>query len=141
MVSCPDLSDAFRQQITEAAQVLRVTCGSRLKRPACGLQIDCGDKYENEVVQKFNKCALSVNNCVPRRIDSVMEWPVGDIHLGFCDDTSDLRGLSTHSQKYQHSSIARVGRGEQMEASFSAPADSVMLCRCRQTMPWTRSLI
>jgi hypothetical protein len=30
------------------------------------VQIDCG-----------NKCALSVNGCVPRRIDSVMEWPVG----------------------------------------------------------------
>ena len=41
------------------------------------MQIACGDKYENEVVQKFNKCALSVNGCVPKRIDSVMEWPVG----------------------------------------------------------------
>jgi violaxanthin de-epoxidase len=39
-------------------------------------QIECGDTYENEVVQKFNKCALSVNGCVPKRVDSVMEWPV-----------------------------------------------------------------
>jgi hypothetical protein len=34
-------------------------------------------------VQKFNKCALSVNGCVPRRIDSVMEWPVGRGSIGY----------------------------------------------------------
>lgn len=51
------------------------------------VQIDCGDKYENEVVQKFNKCALSVNGCVPRRIDSVMEWPVGGLLVSLEEDT------------------------------------------------------
>ena len=52
------------------------------------MQIGCGDKYENEVVQKFNKCALSVNGCVPKRIDSVMEWPVGGMLTGFGGGTS-----------------------------------------------------
>lgn len=40
------------------------------------MQVKCGDKFENEVVQRFNKCALSENNCVGKRVEDATDWPV-----------------------------------------------------------------
>jgi violaxanthin de-epoxidase len=34
-----------------------------------GCQIKCGDKFENEAVGQFNKCAVSDMDCVPTRAD------------------------------------------------------------------------
>jgi len=43
------------------------TCNGRADEGAC--QIKCGDTFENEVVAKFNKCAVSDKRCVPQKED------------------------------------------------------------------------
>lgn len=34
-----------------------------------GVQIRCGDQYEDSAVQTFNSCAVSQKKCVPQRVD------------------------------------------------------------------------
>ena len=116
------------------------------------MQIGCGDKYENEVVQKFNKCALSVNGCVPKRIDSVMEWPVGGMPAGFGGGTSGS-WIQILAAFQNHETVrARACSGALSWAPVKHGGDAlggifdgllsqyVPLCRCRQTMRWTRGL-
>jgi len=43
------------------------TCNGRSDEAAC--QIKCGDTFENEVVGKFNTCAVSQKKCVPQKQD------------------------------------------------------------------------
>jgi violaxanthin de-epoxidase len=43
------------------------TCNG--KEDEMGCQIKCGDKFENEAVGQFNKCAVSDMDCVPTRAD------------------------------------------------------------------------
>lgn len=38
------------------------------------MQIRCGDLYAGEVVEKFNKCAITKHNCVAARVD-VNKYP------------------------------------------------------------------
>ena len=38
------------------------------------LQIRCGDLYAGEVVEEFNKCAITKHNCVAARVD-VNKYP------------------------------------------------------------------
>ncbi|XP_059072759.1 violaxanthin de-epoxidase, chloroplastic [Cryptomeria japonica] len=40
-------------------------CNNRPDETAC--QIKCGDLFENDAVDRFNQCALSRKNCVPRK--------------------------------------------------------------------------
>ncbi|CAM9150516.1 unnamed protein product, partial [Ascophyllum nodosum] len=49
------------------------TCNGRSDEGYC--QIRCGDLFENEVVGKFNACAVSKKNCVKQRQDDG-SWPV-----------------------------------------------------------------
>lgn len=41
------------------------TCNNRPDEAAC--QIRCGDNFEDDVVGKFNKCAVSEKKCVPQK--------------------------------------------------------------------------
>lgn len=41
------------------------TCNGRADEAEC--QIKCGDLFENEVVGKFNSCAVSQKKCVPQK--------------------------------------------------------------------------
>ncbi len=41
------------------------TCNSAKDEVGC--QIGCGDLFENEIVGKFNACALSKKQCVPQK--------------------------------------------------------------------------
>lgn len=43
------------------------TCNDRPDEAEC--QIKCGDNFENEVVGKFNACAVSAKKCVPQKQD------------------------------------------------------------------------
>lgn len=49
------------------------TCNDRKDEAEC--QIKCGDMFENEVVGKFNTCAVSQKRCVPQKQDE-NEWPL-----------------------------------------------------------------
>jgi violaxanthin de-epoxidase len=49
------------------------TCTNRPDEADC--QIDCGDKFSNDVVAEFTKCAVSEKKCVPQRQDDG-SWPV-----------------------------------------------------------------
>ena len=48
-------------------------CNGRADEPTC--QIKCGDTFENEVVTKFNTCAVSDKKCVPQKQDEGL-YPV-----------------------------------------------------------------
>lgn len=49
------------------------TCNGRADEAEC--QIKCGDTFENDVVGKFNTCAVSQKKCVPQKQDE-NEYPV-----------------------------------------------------------------
>ncbi|KAF2288250.1 hypothetical protein GH714_005278 [Hevea brasiliensis] len=51
------------------------TCNNRPDETEC--QIECGDLFENSVVDELNECAVSRKKCVPRKSD-VGEFPVPD---------------------------------------------------------------
>jgi violaxanthin de-epoxidase len=59
---------------TCAANLLCIqTCTGRADEADC--QIECGDKFSNDVVGDFTKCAVSDKKCVPQRPDDG-SWPV-----------------------------------------------------------------
>jgi len=43
----------------------------------CHVQIRCGDLYAGKVVEDFNACAITKNNCVAARVD-VNKYPAPD---------------------------------------------------------------
>lgn len=49
------------------------TCNDRKDEAEC--QIKCGDTFENDVVGKFNTCAVSAKKCVPQKQDEG-EYPI-----------------------------------------------------------------
>jgi len=49
------------------------TCNDRKDEAEC--QIKCGDTFENDVVGKFNTCAVSQKKCVPQKQDEG-EYPI-----------------------------------------------------------------
>lgn len=49
------------------------TCNNRPDEAEC--QIKCGDTFENEVVGRFNTCAVSQKKCVPQK-QSEGEYPL-----------------------------------------------------------------
>lgn len=51
------------------------TCNDRPDETEC--QINCGNLFENSVVDDFNECAVSRKKCVPKKSD-VGEFPVPD---------------------------------------------------------------
>ncbi|XP_058002621.1 violaxanthin de-epoxidase, chloroplastic-like [Hevea brasiliensis] len=51
------------------------TCNNWPDETEC--QIECGDLFENSVVDELNECAVSRKKCVPRKSD-VGEFPVPD---------------------------------------------------------------
>mmetsp|Transcript_42177 Transcript_42177/g.83013 ORF Transcript_42177/g.83013 Transcript_42177/m.83013 type:complete len:441 (+) Transcript_42177:104-1426(+) len=66
------------------------TCNGRPDESAC--QIKCGDTFDNEVIGKFNDCAVSQKKCVPQRADD-NTWPVppeGSVVTKF--DTNSFEG-------------------------------------------------
>eukprot|EP01039_Chlorochromonas_danica_P003415 gene3415-3742_t len=48
-------------------------CNGRKDEAAC--EIRCGDLFENDVVGKFNSCAVSQKKCVPQKQDEGL-WPM-----------------------------------------------------------------
>eukprot|EP00252_Welwitschia_mirabilis_P023197 TRINITY_DN650_c0_g1_i3.p1 TRINITY_DN650_c0_g1~~TRINITY_DN650_c0_g1_i3.p1 ORF type:complete len:491 (-),score=115.71 TRINITY_DN650_c0_g1_i3:538-2010(-) len=61
----------FARCITDPACAANIaclqSCNNRPDETEC--QIKCGDLFENNVVDKFNECAVSRKNCVPRKLD------------------------------------------------------------------------
>ena len=50
---------------TEPAGPADRACDGRL----CGMQIRCGDLYQDKAVEAFTACAVSDKKCVPQKVD------------------------------------------------------------------------
>ncbi len=74
MTSCQkELAECVTNPSCLANVICLNTCNGRKDEAEC--QIKCGDTFENEVVGKFNSCAVSQKKCVPQKQDEG-EYPI-----------------------------------------------------------------
>lgn len=68
-----ELAECVTNPMCLANVICLNTCNDRKDEAEC--QIKCGDTFENDVVGKFNTCAVSQKKCVPQKQDEG-EYPI-----------------------------------------------------------------